>query len=229
MSQDTAFSNEFQVPAKFCTFCGAKLPNAAQYCQKCGKKLVTIEKPSSSVEQEEVSQPKSQLASHIVFCIAFAAIVIAIGYFVLPICGAGLGVVSLLFLGAIGLFWGHIIVQARRGSEDVRDWNDYVRDFNVLSIYSSYFLAAIIVFFGLVFREGRELPMVSKIFLNGGLMASALCIAFWPTTKPKLETTTSKVWVRRLWTWKILMLSGCAGLTVGGILLAVMPYLEAWP
>jgi len=53
-----------------------------------------------------------------------------------------------LFLGAIGVFWGHIAAQALRGSEEGRDWNDYYRDFKVMSIYSSYFLAAIILFLG---------------------------------------------------------------------------------
>jgi len=191
--------------------------------------VVTIEKPSILVGQEEVAQPKLQLAIwQIGLCVALVLIVIGIGCLVLRVCGEGLGRVSLLFLGAIGLFWGHVMAQTRRRSEDGREWNDYVRDFTVMSNYSSYFLAAILVFFGLVFQEGRELPMVSKIFLNGGLMASALCIAFWPVIKPKTETTASK-WVRRLWAWKILMLSATAGLTAGGTLLAVMPYLEAWP
>jgi len=227
MSQDTAFSNEPQVPTKFCIFCGAKIPNVAQYCEKCGGKAVTIEKPSTLVGQEEVAQLKPQSAIwQIGLPIVCVPIVIGIGGLVLCICGVGLGIVSSLFLGAIGLFWGHVFAQTRRRSEDEREWADYVRDFGVMSSYSAYFLAAIIVFFGVVFREERELPMVSKCFLNGGLIASALCIAFWPIVKPKPKTTDSK-WVRRLWAWKILMLSACAGLTVGGILLAVMPYLEA--
>lgn len=224
MSQDAGFSNESQVSTKFCIHCGARIPFVAKYCETCGEKLVFIKKPS--VEQEEDVRPKCQAACQILCCIAGAAILIVIGCVVLPICGAYSRIVPLLFLGAIGLFWGHVMAQTRRGSEDGRKWDDYVRDFRVLSIYSSYFLAAIIVFFGVVFREERELPMVSKCFLNGGLIASALCIAFWPIVKPKPKTTDSK-WVRRLWAWKILMLSACAGLTVGGILLAVMPYLEA--
>lgn len=104
---------------------------------------------------------------------------------------------------------------------DNRTWNDCWGDVRAMNTYNSYFIGAIIVFFGLVADPDKGLktiPITAFIMFLAALVLAACAIFFFPIHKHSGGDAVASAGVRRRWLWALIptqctIILGTAGIT----------------
>ena len=81
---------------------------------------------------------------------------------------------------------------------DQRTYDDCVNDIRAMNTYNSYFIAAIIIFFGLVADKGaHSLPISALIMFLASFLCAASAMFFFPIQKTASSATNPAV--RKRW------------------------------
>ncbi len=106
-----------------------------------------------------------------------------------------------------------------RVQKDVRDFEYCIQDIRALNTYNSYFLAALVVFFGLVMEKGATIvPKSSLLLLALAFVTASASIFFIPLKKPEKGPGSA----RGLWLYTLLLQQLTVILTVLGVLSALV-------
>jgi hypothetical protein len=106
--------------------------------------------------------------------------------------------------------------------DDHRVHRDYINDVRAMNRYNSYFVGAIVIFFGLFFnRTAAALPNTGVVLLLLGFLSGALSLFFFPFKMPP-ETEASVGHIRGYWIFKVVASQCTVIFTALGITNAVV-------
>jgi uncharacterized membrane protein len=131
---------------------------------------------------------------------------------------------SLFVMVAVGSAAGFVVATPwswviRRGADN-RTYEDFIRDIGEINHNNSYFVGAILIFFGFAFTRG-ELPHVALGLLLVAFIFGSVSLFFFPVVKPASSASSSVRpslrWVRRFWLFKVVTSQCCVIFAVFGI------------
>ena len=104
---------------------------------------------------------------------------------------------------------------------DIRSFDECMNDIRAMNTYNSYFLTAIIIFFGFTIDEGVDiLPKSSLFMLLIAFICASLAIFFIPLAKTKFDECEKNA--KTLWIYTLLPSQWTVILCAFGITNAVM-------
>ncbi len=110
----------------------------------------------------------------------------------------------------------HWILKIRK---DERDFEACIKDIRVMNTYNSYFLAGILIFFGLIIEKGVELvPESSLYLLIAAFLFASLAIFFIPLKRPSSGAGAAK----KLWLYTLIFTQLTVIVTLVGVISAVV-------
>lgn len=106
-----------------------------------------------------------------------------------------------------------------RVRNDARDFEYIITDIRAMNTYNSYFLAAILVFFGLIIEKGITtiVPKSSLVLLTFAFLFASASIFFIPMKKPQ-DRADKATNARKLWLYTLILSQFTVILTVLGVL-----------
>lgn len=106
---------------------------------------------------------------------------------------------------------------------DGRDFEDCIADIRAMNTYNSYFLAGILIFFGLIIEKGITfVPKSSLYLLIFAFISASLAIIFIPLKKPFYGAGKAKY----LWLHTLIFTQFTVVLTAVGVLNAIIIIFE---
>lgn len=108
----------------------------------------------------------------------------------------------------------------KRIKTDTRSFDDCINDIRAMNTYNSYFLAAIIVFFGFTVNKSVVLPKSSLIMLLAAFIFAAFSIFFIPLRKSAADSGAASA--KALWLYTLLLSQLVVILCVFGIVNVIL-------
>jgi len=102
---------------------------------------------------------------------------------------------------------------------DSRSFDYCIRDIRALNTYNNYFMAAILVFLGLVLKEFGAVPKASLFLFLSAFISACFSLFFIPLEKPEKGEGVGRA--KQLWLYTLIFSQFTVILTAAGVLSAV--------